>query len=141
MNSIPPDIYERVQELALGITNALEAGDEALVDSLGETLRAYYEEQVAAGRSHPFLLESVADFAQDPAEAARLYELALQQSDAFPDEPKHTKMICLAEKLGELGDYKRAKACLRDGRLEAVRCADGFWIEEADRLLKELGKR
>jgi hypothetical protein len=34
MSNIPPDIYERVLELALAIVNASEAGDDALSDSL-----------------------------------------------------------------------------------------------------------
>ncbi len=139
MSNIPQDIYERVHELAVAIVNASGAGDEALHDSLCQTLRAYYDEQAATGRSHPFLTEAMADYTGDAAEAARLYELALDQASAFSDEPTHTKMIALAGKLIELGRTEQAEAYLRDGRAEAVRRGDTFWIEDAERLLQEWG--
>ena len=138
MNSLPPEIYERVHELTLAITNAFEAGDRALCDSLSLNLRDFYDEQVARGRAHPFLTEATADYTEDAAEAVRLYELALEQALAFPGEPTHTKLISLAERLVELDRREQAEACLRAGRAEAVRGEDTFWIEEAGRLLREL---
>jgi hypothetical protein len=138
MSNIPRNIYERVHELALAITNASEAGDDALHDSRCQTLRAFYDEQASLGRSHPFLTEAMADYTDDAAEAVRLYELSLEQGRAFPDEPTHTKMISLAEQLIELGRREQAEAYLRDGRAEAVRRRDTQWIEDADRLLQQL---
>jgi hypothetical protein len=138
MSNIPPDMYERVHELALAIVNATEAGDDALCDSLGHALRTYYDEQTRLGRSHPFLTEVMADYTDAPSEAACLYELALGQARAFPDEPTHTKMISLAENLISLGQTERAEAYLRDGRSEAVRRDDTFWIDDADRLFRQL---
>jgi hypothetical protein len=138
MSNIPPDIYERVRELALVMTNASEAGDDALQDSGYQSLLTYHEEQTRLGRSHPFLTEALADYTDDVATSARYYELALEQARAYSDEPTHTKMISLAERLIELGQLERAEAYLRDGRAEAVRRADTFWIEDADRLLHEL---
>jgi hypothetical protein len=139
MSSIPPDIYERVHELAVAIVNASDAGDDALNDSLCQTLRAYYEEQASLGRSHPFLTEAMADYAEDAAEAVRLYQLSLEQAPMFPDEPTHTKMISLAERFIKLGRTEQVEAYLRDGRAEAVRRGDPYWIEDADRLLPQLG--
>src|SRR6266496_947071 len=124
MSNIPPDIYERVRELALAMTNASEAGDTALQDSVYQSLLAYHEEQTRLGRSHPFLTEALADYTDDVATSARYYELALEQARAYCDEPTHTKMISLAERLIELGQLERAEAYLRDGRAEAVRRAD-----------------
>jgi hypothetical protein len=138
MSKIPPDIYERVHELSVAIVNATHAGDDALYDSLCQTLRAYYDEQASLGHSHPFLTEAMADNTDAPSEAARLYELALEQARAFPDEPTHTKMISLAQHLIGLGQTERAEAYLRDGRSEAVRRGDTFWIQDADRLLHDL---
>ena len=138
MSSIPADIYRRVHELAVAITNASEAGDDALHDSLCLTLRAFYDEQASLGRSHPFLTEAMADYTDDGAEAVRLYQLALEQARTLSDEPTHTKMISLAQQLVELGHREEAEAYLRDGRAEAVRREDTFWIEDADRLLQEL---
>ena len=138
MSSIPPDIYERVHELAVAIVNASGADDDALHDSLCQTLRAYYDEQASLGRSHPFLTEAIADYTDDATEAVRLYELSLEQARTFPDEPTHTKMISLAQQFMELGRTEQAEAYLRDGRAEAVRRGDTFWIEDADRLLQQL---
>ena len=138
MSNIPPDIYERVRELALAMTNASEAADAALQDSAYQSSLAHHEEQTSLGRSHPFLTEALADYTDDVATSARYYELALEQARAYSDEPTHTKMISLAERLIELGQFERAEACLREGRAEAVRCADVFWIQDADRLLHEV---
>jgi hypothetical protein len=138
LSSIPPDIYERVHELAVAIVNATVAGDNTLDESLRQTMRSYFDELACSDRSHPFLTEAMADHTHNPAEAARLYELALEQARAFPEEPTHTKMICLAERLVELGRSEQAKAYLRDGRTEAVRRNDTYWIQEADALLQKL---
>jgi hypothetical protein len=138
MNDIPSDIYERVREIAADIVNASEIGDDFLMSRHQHALRAYYDEQTESGREHPFLTESVADYTDDPVEAVRLYKLALEQSREHPDEPVHTKMICLAEKLIELGREEQAAAFLRDGRAEAVRCHDAGWIADADELLQRL---
>ena len=138
MSNIPPDIYERVHELAVAIANASAAGDDALYDSLCQTICIFCDEQAGLGRSHPFLTETMADYTSDPAEAVQLYELALKQACAFPDEPTHTKMISLAEQLIELGRREQAEAYLRDGRAEAARRGDTFWVEDADRLLRDL---
>src|SRR5688572_275920 len=138
MSSIPQDIYERVHELADAIVKASEAGDDARRELECLALRAYFDEQFRAGRSHPFLTEAVADYTDDGTEAVRLYELSLAQARAFPNEPTHTKMISLAEQLIDLGRREQAEAYLRDGRAEAVRRGDTFWIEDADRLLQQL---
>jgi hypothetical protein len=138
MSNIPPDICERVHELSVAIVNATDAGDDMLCESLYQALRAYYDEQANLGRSHPFLTEAMADQTKAASGAARLYELALEQVRGFPDEPTHTKMISLAEQLISLGWTERAEAYLRDGRSEAVRRGDAFWIQDADRLLLDL---
>jgi hypothetical protein len=122
----------------VAIVNATEAGDEVLHAAHCQALRAYYDEQTRLGRTHPFLTEAMADYTENAAEAARLYELALKQSLAFPDEPTHTKMICLAEQMIELGRTEQAEAYLRDGRGEAVCRGDRDSIKDADGLLQKL---
>ena len=126
MSNIPSDIYDRVHELALAITNASEAGDDVVHDSSYQTLRTYFDEQTRLGRSPPFLTEALADYTYAPDAAIRYYELALQQTRTLPDEPTHTKMISLAQRLVEVGRREEAEAFLRDGRAEAVRRSDAF---------------
>ena len=97
--------------------------------------------QVGLGKTHESARLHVlgqADYTDDVATSARFYELALEQARSYSDEPIHTKMISLAERLIELGQFERAEAYLHDGRTEAVRRADTFWIEDADRLLHKL---
>jgi hypothetical protein len=137
MRHIPPDIYDRVRELALGMVNATGAGDDVLNQSLYHQLVAYCEEQMKIGRSEPFLTEAVADHTPDRAAAVRYYELSLEEARRFPGEPLHTKMISLAERLIALGKFERAEAYLRDGRAEAVQWEDLYWLENADELLRK----
>lgn len=137
MREIPPDIYCRVRELSLSMVNATEANDTALHDSLYLQLQAYYDELTRSGSVEPFLTEALADYTDDPVAAVRYYMLSLKQAKRFRDEPVHTKMIALAERLIELGQFERAAAYLRDGRVEAVRWKEHDWVETADALLQE----
>ncbi len=137
MRNIPPEIYSRVHELGLGMVNASEGGNTALYDFFYQSLLSYFQEQAQSGRSHPFLTEALADFTEDVATSVAYYRLALEQAQGFPDEPLHTKMISLAERLIDLGLREQAEAYLRDGRADAVRLADGDSIKNADRLLHD----
>ena len=138
MSTIPPDIYERVGELAADMTNATLADDHALAESLYQRLHRYYEEQLEAGRSHPFIIETLADYTDDPAQALCYYEQALAMSRHMAsDEPTHTILIGIGQQLIELGRREQAEAFIRDGRAESLRRGDTDWIENADRLLQE----
>jgi hypothetical protein len=138
MSTIPPDIYENVGELAADITNATLADDDALAASLYQRLRLYHDEQLAADRSHPFIIETLADYTDDPAQAIRHYEQALVMSRQMTsDEPTHTILIGIGEKLIELARCEQAEEFIRDGRAEALRRGDKDWIEIADRLLQK----
>jgi hypothetical protein len=136
MSGIPPDLFARVHEFALDLTNASESGDDILYDFHYEALLAYFQEQPRRSRSHPFLTEALADYTEDPTAAVQLYRLALGEAKAFPEETTHTKLISLADRLAELGQLEPAQVCLLAGRPEPIRRGDEFWVEEADRLLK-----
>lgn len=137
MSTIPPDIYEHVGDFAADITNAALAGDDALAASLYQRLQLYSDGQLAAGRSHPFIIETLADYTADPAQAIRYYEQALAMSRHMTtDEPTHTILIGIGEQLIELGRREQAEAFIRDGRAEALRRGDSDWVENADRLLQ-----
>lgn len=137
MSTIPADIYEHVGDFAADITNAALAGDDALAASLYQRLQLYSDEQLAVGRSHPFIIETLADYTADPAQAIRYYEQALAMSRHMTtDEPTHTILIGIGEQLMELGRREQAEAFIRDGRAEALRRGDSDWVENADRLLQ-----
>jgi tetratricopeptide (TPR) repeat protein len=138
MSTIPPDIYERISELAADVTNATLADDDALAASLYQRLLAYHEEQLAAGHSHPFLIETLADYTDDPAQAIRYYEQTFEMSQQMAsDEPTQTILIGIGAQLIEMGRREQAEAFIRDGRAQAIRRGDSDSIEEADRLLHE----
>ena len=140
MSTIPPDIYEHVGELAADITNATLSGDDALAASLYQQLQLYSDEQLAVGRSHPFIIETVADYTDDPAEALRYYEQALAMSRGMTsDEPTHTILIGIGQQLIDLGRREQAEVRIREGRAEALRRGDTDWIENADELLQTDG--
>lgn len=138
MNEIPSEIYERVHEFAIGMANATEAGDQTLHDAYYQSLLSYYQEQHRLGQSHPFLTEALADSTTDARMAVRYYQQALRESADFPAEPRYTKMISLAQRLIDLRQVEQAEAFLRDGRSEAARKNDDYWVREADRITREL---
>lgn len=139
MSSIPPEMRAKVLELALQITNATLADDDALSDSGYQNLLEYYREETAVGRGHPFLTEVVADYTEESNAALRYYQVALEQSQRIgPAEPTQTILLGMTVKLLELGKVEQAEAYLRDAKKEAVRRQDEYSIAEADRLLKEL---
>lgn len=138
MSTIPSDLYDQVRELATEITNATMADDVALAESLYQRLLAFQEGQAAAGRSHPFLVETLADYTDDASQALRYYEQALAMSRQMAsDEPTHTILIGIGTRLIELGQREQAEAFIRDGRAEAVRRSDLDAVNEADQLLIE----
>ena len=138
MNTIPPDVYEHVGDLAAGITNAGLAEDAALRESLYLQLQAYHEERLGAGCSHPFIIETLADYTRDAAQAVSYYQQALAMSGQMTsDEPTHTILIGIAERLMAMGQREQAEAFLRDDRAEAVRRGDTDWVRAADELVGE----
>lgn len=74
---IPADIYERVHEVMLDITNATQAQDTVLTAVYYEQLRRFCEQQTASGRGSGFLWEALADVTDDSAERRMHYERAL----------------------------------------------------------------
>lgn len=138
MSTIPPDVYEYVGDLAAGITNAGLVDDPALAELLYLQLQAYHEEQLAAGCSHPFIIETLADYTHDPAQAIGYYQQALTMSrEMTSDEPTHTILIGIGERLIGMRQREQAEAFLRDGRAEAVRRGDTDWVQAADESLQK----
>jgi hypothetical protein len=126
------EVFDLVTELLLSDA----AGDaERFAKALG-ALRALYARRQALGKPDPALTEALADYTDDAAEAAALYRVAIAQSD--PDEPTHTKRICLASRLIDLGDIAEARSELALGRADAERLKDAEYVKVADDLLAQV---
>lgn len=137
MSPIPPEMYERVRDLTLSITNATLADDAALADSHYQQLLAYYEETEKAGTSHPFLVETLADYTDDDREAIGFYLQALAISrESGRKEPTQTILVGMANRWIELGNEEQAAACLRDAYAEALSRGDSDTLKEIEELRK-----
>jgi predicted urease superfamily metal-dependent hydrolase len=137
MTTIPRDIYGRVHEIALRITNAVLAGDPVLEEVNYRALRDYCAEQAALGRSHPFLLETLADYTSDETSALEFYRQALDLSLRM-GEPAQTILIAIGRRHLEASRFKDAEASLSDGIEEALRRGDSDAVAEAEELLREI---
>lgn len=138
MRPIRHDLWDEVFRLLTDITDSSEKGQTQLMEAGIAALRAIHAREDVLGQPEPFLTEALADYVDDPSEAAALYRRALIESSPYPDEPTHTKRICLAERLIELGDLSTARTELIQGRAEAERLKDLDYVGFADELLAKL---
>lgn len=137
-SNVPPDLYDRVSDLAVAITNASEFSDDAAYETGVGELRALFQEHARQGNPHPFLTETLADYTRDLKEAIALYRVALEQCVAFDEEPTHTKHISLAERLVEAGEVEGAREHLALGREAARRAGDKEAIDHAALVARSL---
>lgn len=92
---IPADIHQRVVELTDAILAAGQSGNAELAGSRYQALLAYCQATAAAGRDHPFLWETLADFTGDEHLAIGHYRHALALARAA-DAADYAASICLA---------------------------------------------
>jgi HD-GYP domain-containing protein (c-di-GMP phosphodiesterase class II) len=137
MREVSKDLWGEVFEVVTAITWGPDGNepDPKASEAAVAQLRAIYARQEGLGQPEPFLTEALADYTDDAAEAVALYRLALAQSTGYPDEPTHTKRICMASRLIDLGDLAGARSELVLGRAEAERLGDLNHVELADELL------
>ncbi|MCC7635541.1 hypothetical protein [Stenotrophomonas rhizophila] len=76
---IPEDIHQHVLGIARAIAEASSAGDTRAQWQLHGQLREFCHAMADAGRDHPFLWETLADFTRDDRVAIGLYQRALLQ--------------------------------------------------------------
>jgi hypothetical protein len=138
MREIPRNLWEEVLEVTTDIVWGPRQDNAEATSANMERLHAIYSRQNALGQPHPFLTEAVADFTEDASEAIALYRLALAESGVHPEEPTHTKRICLASRLIEIGDLSSARSELTLGREEAERLKDDEYLAMADDLLSKV---
>lgn len=129
-------INPQLRHLGAEICNATAIDDEVLHEVAYQNLVNFYDEQVATGYWHPFFTESVGDFTTDAAGALVYYRRALAEARRLPD-PTHSILLCMAQRLFELGQTEQAEACLAEGRADAIRLGDKDCIEQADRIQEE----
>ena len=126
-------VEPRLSEFAHRLVVASGMEDWVLHASIYQELTNFYDEQLAEGCWHPYLTESVGDFSDDAAIALEYYERAFSEARLM-DEPTHSILICMARRLFELGQMEKGRICLEEGRAEAVRCADDYYVHEADEI-------
>ncbi len=93
--NIPADIHARVVELTDRIIEAGQSGAADAAEAGYDELRRYCESLAAAGRDHPFLWETLADFTGDDRLAIALYLRALPLATAA-GAAGYAASICLA---------------------------------------------
>jgi HD-GYP domain-containing protein (c-di-GMP phosphodiesterase class II) len=138
MREVPREVWGEVFDLVTDTLLSDAAGDTERFAKALAALRALYARQEALGKPDPGLTEALADYTDDAAEAATLYRAAIAQSVAYPDEPTHTKRICLASRLIDLGNIAEARSELALGRADAERLKDADYVKLADKLLSQL---
>jgi hypothetical protein len=138
MRKIPKPLWNEVFDVVNNIKRCIDEGDSKMEAAYTAALGAIYARQEASGAPDPALTEAVADYTDDAEEAVRLYRLALAQSSGSPGEPTHTKRIDMAARLIEFGDLEAARTELIQGRAEAERLNDTFYVDFADEMLAKL---
>jgi HD-GYP domain-containing protein (c-di-GMP phosphodiesterase class II) len=138
MREVPRELWGEVFDLVTEVLLSDAAGDTERFAKAFTALRALYARQEALGKPEPALTEALADYTDDATEAAALYRVAIAQSASYSDEPTHTKRICLASRLIDLGDIAEARSELALGRADAERLKDAEYVELADQLLAHL---
>ncbi len=123
MREVSKELWSEVLEVVTAITWGPDWSepDAKVAEAQVAQLRAIYERQEALGQPEPFLTEALAECIDD--------------ARGYPDEPTHTKRICMASQLIELGELAEARSELLLGRAEAERLNDGDYVALADELL------
>ena len=138
MRKIQKQLWDEVSNVVCDIKRYSDEGNTQMEAVCTAALRAIYARQNVLGAPDPALTEAVADFTEDASEAVGLYRLALAQSSRYRGEPTHTKRICMASRLIELGELRSARVELIQGRAEAEQFHDAHYVEFADQLLSKL---
>lgn len=126
-------MYQQVRDLALEITNCTLRDDARGRRAAYAALEAYCAEQATAGRRHPFLVETLADFSPSRTKAMNLYRAALRLSRRM-GEQTHSVLLALGRLQLESGSIRSARRYLVAAHRDAAmrRHSDA---SEAKRLL------
>jgi hypothetical protein len=109
---IPDDIYYQVLDLATALVNASESFDKREGWKRYNELRDIVEHEVASGRPHPFLLETLADLTDDDRIAIELYRKGLEYaSSSDASACRASIQFAMAERYKSMGDQNLAYEC------------------------------
>ena len=116
--------WSRVSEAGWAIVHASEMEDDILTAAARSEVRAILTELTEAYGTHPVLIETAADFADDPHERVLLYRQAHQLATEH-ELPKYTILISLARVLiDDLSQPAAARGYLLECRSEIDSLAD-----------------
>jgi hypothetical protein len=133
--------WQRVNDVATSLTNAILEDDDVLKDSLFAELSAVLEELRGRYGNHPVLLETEADFCDDPLLQRDMYESAIEsaKSNALPT---FTIRLSLAKVLlGDFNDPMEAAVELKACEPELATEADEWDTREWSQLMKQCTER
>jgi hypothetical protein len=129
------DEWSRVKDAARAVLNATLAGDAALRASHFQELRLVLAGLRATHGDHPALLETEADFSDEPVEQRRLYQAAIEQAQRA-DQVTYSVRIALARLLlDDFDEPGRAREELMSCEPELAAHADETERREWDELL------
>jgi hypothetical protein len=126
---LPDDMHGTVLDLAAALVHASEHADTRAKWRLYGELRDYCEAEAAAGRDHPFLWETLADFTTDDRVAIGFYRCALALAEQMEaSEYEASIRLELAHRHLELDEH-------------AIACAYALAADEQARELDDLDLR
>jgi hypothetical protein len=110
MNPFPfnAEEWQRVSQISLAVTNATLADDDVLRASQFVELQAVLAELRAVHGEHPVLIETEADFEDDPSRQLELYRAALGLSEEHPLPTLSIRISLAGLLLGDFGDAEAA---------------------------------
>jgi hypothetical protein len=133
--------WSRVSETALVVVNATFAEDDVLRASGFEEMRCLLHKLREKYGQHPALLETEADFTDEPAERIALYEQAREVALAGGWVTYSIRIALASVLLEDLGDVGRALRELLACRDEIRLAGDKAHQQEWRRLQKECTRR
>lgn len=115
-------VYKQVHTLAKDLLRASEYEDQKSFDQCYEQLQSVCKEHEGSAKDHPVQWETLADFTEDLAGAAVIYEKALVKAEAIESIDFCSSIgYSLASMYVELGDVVGAIVQLEKAKLA---CAD-----------------
>lgn len=109
MTELSENTYQKLHDLATELVTASEAGDAGEIWRHYNALREFCDAESAAGRDHPFLWETLADFTTDDQGATELYLQALESARKLKaPEFEASILLALAERSRAMGDGESA---------------------------------